>query len=161
MKRASAVLAFTALVALAALAPGCGCSVKGGEGSQAIDVTMGGHLMKDSLLSFQAEGYANQQLTIRNTASAHDLEIGPGTPISTEDGTKVAVVVGQQISIPPGQMGTLALSAPLAVGQSLYLGANSSGKPSIRQMFICPGGPPPGVPNVPTVPTPDQSLPTE
>jgi hypothetical protein len=64
------------------------------------------------------------------------------------------------ISIPPGKIGTLALDAALAPSQEYYLGANSSGTPSIRQMFMCPGDAAGGQ-GVPTVPDATESLPSE
>jgi hypothetical protein len=158
-------MAVAVTIALGAVAPGCGCSVTGGEGDKAVDVTMGGHLMTDTLLSFKATGYANQQLWIENTASEHPLPIGPGTPIRNADGSVAAQVQGHDISIPPGGTGILALTAPLQIGRTYYLGANSSGKPSIRQMFICPGSPPSGTGGgggyVPPIPQDTQSFPTE
>ena len=138
-------------------------SVSGGEGDKNIDVSMGGRLMSDSRLSFKAVGYSSQQLQIENTATEHDLDIGPGTPITTADGTVAAKVVGVAISIAPGKIGILGLNAPLGPGVEYYLGANTAGKPSIRQMFMCPGdaGPAQTNPNLPTVPSAEQSLPSE
>ena len=164
-RRTIPILAVALTVMLAAVAPGCGCGVTGGEGSKAVDVTMGGHLMTDTLLSFKATGYANQQLWIVNTASEHPLAIGPGTPIRNADGSVAAQVQGHDISIPPGGTGILALTAPLQISRTYYLGANSSGKPSIRQMFICPGSPPSGSGGgggyVPPIPQDTQAYPTE
>jgi len=138
-------------------------SVSGGEGSKNVDVTMGGHVTSDTLLDFKAVGYSNNQLQIENTASAHALVIGPGTAISTADGGVAARVVGHSISIAPGTVGILALDRGLAPGEIYYLGANSSGKPSIRQMFTCPGDAAPATSGqtVPTVPDPSESLPSE
>jgi hypothetical protein len=147
-----------------ALAAGCSLtSVSGGEGSKNVDVTMGGHVTTDSTLDFKAVGYSNGQLEIENTASAHALAIGPGTPITSGDGTVVAKVVGVAISIAPGKVGILGLDRGLSPGLEYYLGASSSGKPSIRQMFMCPGdaGPAATNPVVPAVPDPTESLPTE
>jgi hypothetical protein len=142
------LLAVAGLLGAAGLVvAGCSLtSVSSSQGSKNIDVTMGGHLTTDSSLDFKAVGYSNGQLEIRNTASTNALAIGPGTPITTTDGTVVAKVVGVAISIAPGQ-----------------IGANSSGTPSIRQMFMCPGdaGPAATNPNVPAVPSDTDSLPSE
>ena len=128
------------LAAVGTIVAGCSLtSVSGSEGSKNVDVTMGGHVTTDTTLDFKAAGYSAGQLQIENTASAHDLVIGAGTPITTSDGTVVAKVVGVTISIAPGQTGTLALDKGLMPSQEYYLGANSSGAPSIRQMFMCPG----------------------
>ena len=162
MRKTFRLLAVAGLLCVAAAAvAGCGLtSVSGGEGSKNVDVTMGGHMTTDSTLSFKAVGYSNAQLQIENTASAHNLDIGPGTPITTGDGTVVAKVVGVAISIAPGKTGTLALDAALAPSQEYYLGANTAGKPSIRQMFLCPGDPAAGQ-GVPAVPDATESLPSE
>jgi len=143
-----------------------GCSltsVSGGEGSKNVDVTMGGHVTTDSTLDFKAVGYSNAQLGIENTASTNALAIGPGTPITSGDGTVAAKVVGVAISIAPGKIGILGLDRALSPGLEYYLGANSSGTPSIRQMFMCPGdaGPAATNPNVPAVPDATDSLPSE
>jgi len=141
-----------------------GCSLTGttgGEGAKNIDVTMGGHVMTDSRLDFKAVGYAANQLTIQNTSSATSLDIGPGTPITTGDGAVVARVTGVAISIGPQRLGILVLDSGLAPGQTYYLGASSTGKPSIRQLFICPGdaGPAKLNPAIPTQnPDPTESL---
>ncbi|HMJ79660.1 MAG TPA: hypothetical protein VK592_01290 [Candidatus Dormibacteraeota bacterium] len=165
MTRTMRLTALAGLVLLlGALLASCSLtSVSGGEGDKNIDVSMGGHLMSDSRLNFKAVGYSNQQLEIQNTAAEHNLDIGPGTPITTGDGTVVAKVVGVAISIAPGKVGILGLNAPLAPSQEYYLGATTSGSPSIRQMFMCPGdaGPAPTNQNLPTVPSAEQSLPTE
>jgi len=91
------------------------------------------------------------------------VAIGPGTPITTTDGTVVAKVVGVAISIAPGQIGILGLDRALSPGSQYFLGANSSGTPSIRQMFMCLGdaGPAATNPNVPAVPSDTDSLPSE
>jgi len=152
------------VLALGGLLVSCSLtSVNGGEGDKNIDVSMGGHVMSDARLNFKAVGYSQQQLQIQNTATEHNLDIGPGTPITRGDGTVVARVVGVAISIPPGRVGILALNAPLVPSQEYYLGATTSGSPSIRQMFMCPGdaGPAQTNPNVPTVPDAEESLPTE
>jgi hypothetical protein len=158
-------LAVTSLLCAAAAAvAGCSLtSVSGGQGSKNIDVTMGGHVTTDSTLDFKAVGYSNGQLQIENTASSRGLTIGPGTVITAGDGTVVAKVVGVDITIAPGKVGILGLSAGLAPGEEYYLGATSSGKPSIRQLFTCPGDAGPAVanPNVPTVPSDNESLPSE
>jgi len=136
------------LCAAGAVVAGCSLtSVKGGEGSKNVDVTMGGHVVTDTTLDFKAVGYSAERLQIQNTASAHDLVIGVGTPITTSDGTVVARMVGVEISIAPGQIGTLALDANLVPSQEYFLGASSSSSPSIRQMFMCPGGAAGGVPD--------------
>ncbi len=159
------LLAVTCLLCTAGLAvAGCSLtSVSGGEGSKNIDVTMGGHVTTDSTLDFKAVGYSNNQLEIENTASAHNLVIGPGTPITSGDGTVAAKVEGVEISIAPGKIGILGLDTPLSPGLEYYLGANSSGTPSIRQMFMCPGdaGPAATNPNVPNIPSDNESLPSE
>ncbi len=159
------LLAVTCLLCAAGLAmAGCSLtSVSGGEGSKNVDVTMGGHVTTDSTLDFKAVGYSNNQLEIENTASAHSLVIGPGTPITSGDGTVAAKVVGVQISIAPGKIGILGLDSALSPGLEYYLGANSSGTPSIRQMFMCPGdaGPAATNPNVPNIPSDNESLPSE
>lgn len=162
MHKTFRLLAVASLLFLAAAAvAGCSLtSVSGGEGAKNVDVTMGGHMTTDSTLDFKAVGYSNSQLQIENTASAHNLDIGPGTPITTADGTVVAKVVGVAISIAPGKMGILALDAALAPSQEYYLGASSSGTPSIRQMFMCPGDAAPGQ-TVPAVPDATESLPSE
>jgi hypothetical protein len=162
MRKTFRLLAVAGLVCVAvATVAGCSLtSVSGGEGSKNIDVTMGGHKTTDSTLDFKAVGYSNAQLQIENTASAHNLDIGPGTPITTADGTVVAKVVGVAISIAPGKIGTLALDAALAPSQEYYLGANSSGTPSIRQMFMCPGDAA-GSQSVPSVPDATESLPSD
>ena len=145
-------------VATVATVAGCGLtSVSGGEGSKNVDVTMGGHTTTDSTLDFKAVGYSNSQLQIENTASAHNLDIGPGTPITTGDGTVVAKVVGVAISIAPGKAGILALDAALTPSQEYYLGASSSGTPSIRLMFMCPGDAAAGQ----SVPDATESLPSD
>ena len=146
------------LCAAVAIVAGCGLtSVSGGEGSKNVDVSMGGHVTSDTTLDFKAVGYGASGLQIENTASAHDLVIGAGTPITTSDGTVVAKVVGVEISIAPGQLGTLALDRPLMPSQEYFLGANSSGTPSIRQMFMCPGDAAGGS----AVPDATSSLPSE
>ena len=153
--------AVAGLMVAAVLLMGCSLtSVSGGEGAKNIDVSMGGHLMTDSLLDFKAVGYSTNRLTIRNTAAQTPLVIGPGTPITTGDGTVVARVAGREISVAPQGLGTLGLTAPLAPGVSYYLGATDTGRPSIRQMFICPGDAgPAGVPAAPDqVPDPSASL---
>jgi hypothetical protein len=164
MRKTFRLLAVAGLLCAAAAAvAGCSLtSVKSSEGSQNVDVTMGGHLTKDSTLDFKAVGYSSGQLQIQNTASAHNLAIGSGTPITLSDGTVVAKVVGTAISIAPGQIGILALDRALNPSQEYYLGASTSGQPSIRQMFMCPGdaGPASGG-TVPTVPDPSESLPSE
>lgn len=141
MRKIHRLLAVACLLCAAgAVVAGCSLtSVSGGEGSKSVDVTMGGHLTTDTTLDFKAVGYGGGRLQIENTASAHDLVVGAGTPITTSDGTVVAKVVGVTISIAPGQLGTLALDQSLMPGQEYFLGANSSGTPSIRQMFLCPG----------------------
>ena len=113
MHKTFRLLAVAGLLCVAATAvAGCSLtSVSGSEGSKNVDVTMGGHKTTDSTLDFRAVGYSNAQLQGENTASAHNLDIGPGTPITTADGTVVAKVVGVAISIPPGKIGTLALDA--------------------------------------------------
>lgn len=158
------LLVVACLVGAAATLASCSLtSTSGGEGSKNIDVTMGGRVVTDSTLDFKAVGYSNGQLQIENTASAHALAIGPGTPITTGDGTVVSTVVGVAISIAPGKIGILGLDRALAPGRQYFLGATSSGKPSIRQMFLCPGdaGPAATNPTVPTVPDPTESLPGE
>jgi len=141
MRKIHRLLAAACLLgALGAIVAGCSLtSVSGGEGSKNVDVTMGGHVTTDTTLDFKAVGYSADQLQIENTASAHALVVGSGTPITTSDGTVVAKVVGMTISIAPGQTGTLGLDRPLMPSQEYFLGANSSGTPSIRQMFMCPG----------------------
>ncbi len=164
MRKTFRLLAVAVLLCAAAAAvAGCSLtSVKGSEGSQNVDVTMGGHLTKDSTLDFKAVGYSNGQLQIENTATAHALDIGPGTPITMSDGTVVAKVVGTAISIAPGKIGILALDRGLSPSQEYYLGANSSGQPSVRQMFMCPGDASSAAgQSVPTVPDPSESLPSE
>jgi hypothetical protein len=127
------------LCAGAAAIAGCSLtSVSSGQGPKSVDVTMGGHVMTDTTLDFKAVGYAAGQLQIENTASSQSLDIGLGTPITSGDGTLAAKVVGA-ISIPPGKVGALVLDRQLSPGMEYYLGANSSGPPSIRQMFLCPG----------------------
>lgn len=161
MKRASSILVLTALIALtAAAAAGCSCSVTGGEGDKAVDVSMGGKVIAADRLSFQPVSYSAQTLTIRNTASEHELAIGRGTPILEGNGDKAAAVTGE-ITIAAGETGTLRLDAPLAVGGKYYLGSPpQGGKPSLRQLFLCPGaegggGGGPNVPDVPDVPDVD------
>jgi hypothetical protein len=160
MKRPLQLLVVVAIVVAAGLGPGgCSCSVTGGEGDKAVDVTMGGKIVKSDYLSFQTPSYNGQDLQIRNTASEHTLEIGIGTPITTGDGAVVATAVNG-VSIAPGATASVRLSAPLAVGQTYYLGAApNGGKPTIRQLFICPGGtggglPGGGVPEIPDVEEP-------
>ena len=151
------------LCATGAVVAGCSLtSVSSGQGAKNVDVTMGGHVTTDSTLDFRAVGYANGQLQIENTASSRSLEIGLGTPITSGDGTVAAKVVGA-ISIPPGKVGALALDRQLSPGMEYYLGANSSGTPSIRQMFLCPGDAASvaGSATVPTVPDATESLPSE
>ena len=159
------LLAVAGLLGAAGLVvAGCSLtSVSSSQGSKNIDVTMGGHLTTDTALDFKAVGYSNGQLEISNTASTNALAIGPGTPITTADGTVVAKVVGVAISIAPGKIGILGLDRALSPGSQYYLGANSSGTPSIRQMFMCPGdaGPAATNPNVPAVPSDTDSLPSE
>jgi len=146
------------LAAVGTIVAGCSLtSVSGSEGSKNVDVTMGGHVTTDTTLDFKAVGYSAGRLQIENTASAHDLVIGAGTPITTSDGTVVAKVVGMTISIAPGQTGTLGLDQALMPSQEYFLGANSSGTPSIRQMFMCPGDPAGGG----GVPDATSSLPSE
>jgi hypothetical protein len=163
MRNTARLMTIAGLVAAAA-ALVCGCSltgVTGGEGAKNIDVSMGGHVMTDSRLNFKAVGYASNQLTIQNTASDTPLDIGPGTPITTGDGAVVARVAGVAISIQPQQLGILVLNGGLAPGQTYYLGATSTGKPSIRQLFVCPGdsGPARLNPAIPTQnPDPSESL---
>jgi hypothetical protein len=148
------------LCAGAAAIAGCGLtSVSGSQGAKSIDVTMGGHVTTDTTLDFKAVGYASGQLQIENTASSRSLEIGLGTPITDGDGTVVAKVVGA-ISIPSGKVGALVLDRQLSPGMEYYLGANSSGTPSIRQMFLCPGDAADGA-GVPAVPDATESLPAE
>jgi len=163
MRRIFGVLVVGGLLLAAGLTvAGCSLtSVSGGEGSKDVDVTMGGHVTTDSLLDFKAVGYGNGQLQIQNTASSHALAIGPGTPITSADGSVAAQVVGSSISIAPGAVGTLGLDRGLAPGGVYYLGANSSGTPSIRQMFTCPGDVAPGSQTIPTVPDPNESLPSD
>lgn len=141
MREIRRLLAVACLVCAAgAVVAGCSLtSVKGGEGSKNVDVTMGGHVMTDTTLDFKAVGYSDGHLQIQNTASAHDLVIGAGTPITTGDGTVVAKLVGVTVTIAPGQVGMLALDSSLVPSQEYFLGATSSGSPSIRQMFLCPG----------------------
>ena len=155
-------LALTCLLGAAGLAvAGCSLtSVSVGQGSKNVDVTMGGHVTTDSTLDFKAVGYSNGQLQIENTASTNSLAIGPGTPITSGDGTVAAKVVGSAIAIAPGKIGILGLDRSLAPGQEYYLGANSSGKPSIRQMFMCPGDAA-GSQSVPSVPDATESLPSD
>lgn len=146
------------LCAAGAVVAGCSLtSVKAGEGSKDVDVTMGGHVTTDTTLDFKAVGYGAGRLQIENTATAHDLVIGPETPITTNDGTVVARMVGATISIAPGQVGTLALDGSLMPSQEYFLGATSSGSPSIRQMFMCPGDSAGGI----GAPDATQSLPSE
>jgi hypothetical protein len=165
MHRIFRLLAVSCLLCAAGLAvAGCSLtSVSGGEGSKNIDVTMGGHVTTDSTLDFKAVGYSSGQLEIENSASAHALAIGPGTAITTGDGTVMAKVVGVAISIAPGKVGILGLDRALVPGREYYLGATSSGQPSIRQMFMCPGdaGPAATNPNVPAVPSDTESMPSE
>jgi hypothetical protein len=163
MRNTARLLAAAGVVlTVVALAWGCSLtSVSGGEGAKNIDVSMGGHITTDSRLNFKALGYVANQLTIQNTATATPLDIGPGTAITTGDGTVVASVVGTAISIAPQKLGILVLNAGLAPGTTYYLGATSSGKPSIRQLFICPGGAGPAHlnPAIPTQnPDPTESL---
>ena len=68
----------------------------------------------------------------------------------------VAKVTGA-ISIPPGKVGALALDGQLTPSMEYYLGATSSGTPSIRQMFMCPGDAAGGA----SVPDATESLPAE
>ena len=153
--------AIAGLAVVAVLLASCSLtSTSGGEGTRNIDVSMGGHLMGDSLLDFKAVGYSASRLTIRNTAAQTPLVIGPGTPITTGDGTVVARVTGREISVAPQGLGILGLTAPLAPGVTYYLGSTNTGKPSIRQLFICPGDAGPGgVPAVPDqAPDPSASL---
>jgi len=163
MRRATRLSALAGAI-LATVALACGCSltsVSGGEGAKNIDVSMGGHITVDSRLNFKAVGYSANQLTIQNTASSTPLDIGPGTPITTGDGTVVARVTGVAISIQPQRLGILVLNTGLAPGETYYLGATSTGKPSIRQLFICPGetGPAKLNPAIPTQnPNPAESL---
>ena len=139
MHRIWRLLALTCLLCAAAAIAGCSLtSVSSTQGSKSIDVTMGGHVTTDSTLDFKAVGYSAGQLQIENTATSQNLDIGLGTPITTGDGTVVAKVEGA-ITIPPGKVGGLVLDSQLSPGMEYYLGANSSGTPSIRQMFMCPG----------------------
>ena len=125
MRKIHRLLAVACLLCAAgAVVAGCSLtSVSGSEGSKNVDVTMGGHLTTDTTLDFKAVGYGGGRLQIENTASAHDLVVGAGTPITTSDGTVVAKVVGVTISIAPGQLGTLALDQSLMPGQEYFLGA--------------------------------------
>jgi len=160
MRKIHRLLAAACLLgAVGTIVAGCSLtSVSGGEGSKNVDVTMGGHVTTDTTLDFKAVGYSAGRLQIENTASAHDLVIGAGTPITTSDGTVVAKVVGVTISIAPGQTGTLGLDQGLMPSQEYFLGANSSGTPSIRQMFMCPGDAAGGGSGVPDA---TSSLPSE
>jgi hypothetical protein len=127
------------LFVLVAVLPGCSCAVSTSEGDKNIDVSMGGKLVKLDRLNFQPVSYNGQQLLIRNTAKEHTLEIGSGTEILNGDGSQAALV-NNFASIAPGQTGALTLSAQLSVGGKYYLGApKAGGKPSLRQLFICPG----------------------
>jgi len=160
MSRTLRMLVLGLLLASAALASsGCGCGVTGGEGEKAVNVSMGGKVIVADRLSFQPVSYGAQRLTIRNTASEQQLELGLGTPITDGQGTTVAVSRNALV-IPPGQTGTLVLDRPLMVSGSYYLGApQSNGRPTIRQLFVCPGSEVPGggggVPEVPGVQEPN------
>jgi hypothetical protein len=161
MHRIWRLLALTCLLCAGAAAiAGCSLtSVSSSQGSKSIDVTMGGHVMTDSTLDFKAVGYSAGQLQVENTATSQNLDIGVGTPITTSDGTVVAKVTGA-ISIPPGKVGDLPLNGQLTPSMEYYLGATSSGTPSIRQMFMCPGDAAGGA-VVPAVPDATESLPAE
>ena len=141
MRRMTTLVFLTGLtLALVASLLGCSCSDAGGEGDRAVDVSMGGKLTAIDQLKFEVVSYANQQLQIRNRATEHPLEIGAGTPILAGDGAETAHITNSN-TIAPGATASFALSAPLQVGQTYYLGAPQGGsKPTIRQLFICPGG---------------------
>ena len=141
MRRVTTLVILIGLaLALVAVLPGCSCSDAGGEGDRAVDVSMGGKLTAIDRLDFEVVSYENQQLQIRNRATEHPLEIGTGTPILTGDGTEVAHITNSN-TIAPGATAPFALSGPLQVGQTYYLGAPQGGsKPTVRQLFICPGG---------------------
>jgi hypothetical protein len=158
MHRTCRLLALACLLCAGAAAiAGCSLtSVSSSQGSKSIDVTMGGHVTTDTTLDFKAVGYAAGQLQIENPGTSRNLEIGLGTPITSGDGTVAAKVVGA-ISIPPGKVGALALDRQLSPGMEYYLGANSSGTPSVRQMFMCPGDAAGGA----AVPDATESLPAE
>ena len=81
----------------------------------------------------------------------------------TATAPSAAKVVGVAISIAPGQVGILALDRRPGPGHRVLPGRHSSGKPSIRQMFMCPGdaGPATGNGTVPAVPDATESLPSE
>jgi len=141
MRRITTLVFLTGLaLALVAWLPGCGCSDTGGEGDRAVDVSMGGKLTAIDQLKFEVVSYENQQLQILNRATEHPLEIGAGTPILAGDGTEAAHITNSN-TIAPGATAPFALSGPLQIGQTYYLGAPQGGsKPTIRQLFICPGG---------------------
>ena len=145
---------------LVALLPGCGCSDTGGEGDRVVDVSMGGKLTAIDQLNFEVVSYQNQQIQILNRATEHTLEIGAGTPILAGDGTEVAHITNSN-TIAPGATAPFALSGPLQVGQTYYLGAPQGGsKPTIRQLFICPGGSDSGGGgyNIPDIPNGSQDV---
>lgn len=166
MRRTTTLAILTVLILTSASTlAGCNCFGSSSEGSKVIDISMGGKIIKVDRLNFKALSYGARQLVIRNTATEQTLELGPHTPILAGDGTEAAYTTNS-VAIPPGQTATLRLSAALAVGGSYYLGAAKGGsKPSIRQLFICPGGDSgsgsgggynvPDVPDVPDVDVPD------
>ena len=141
MRRITTLVFLTGLaLALVAWLPGCGCSDTGGEGDRAVDVSMGGKLTAIDQLKFDVVSYENQRLQILNRATEHPLEIGAGTPILAGDGTEAAHITNSN-TIAPGATALFGLSGPLQIGQTYYLGAPQGGsKPTIRQLFICPGG---------------------
>ena len=148
------------ILALVTLLPGCGCGLAGGgEGDRAVDVSMGGKLTAIDRLDFEVVSYQNQQIQILNRATEHPLEIGAGTPILAGDGTEVAHITNSN-TIAPGATAPFALSGPLQVGQTYYLGAPQAGsKPTIRQLFICPGGSDSGGGfNIPDIPDGSQDV---
>jgi hypothetical protein len=158
MHRTKVVLIVVVAIAASFFVQGCGCSVTGGEGTKAVNVTMGGKVISSDVLKFKPVSYNGAALVIQNMASEQPLEIGYGTPILNGDGT-VAATVKNNPTIAPGKTGALVLSAPLTVAGNYYLGKpQDGGKPTIRQLFICPGndsGGGIGVPDVPDVPEVD------
>jgi len=166
MRRIVLTLAAVSVFVLAStLGGGCSCSVSGGEGTKAIDVSMGGHVIKDDRLDFKAVSCQGTQLVIQNRATQQPLTIGPGTPILSGDGTTVVARVIYGVTMAPRQQGLLTLTGPLQIAATYYLGSPpAGGKPSIRQLFVCPGAgaaAPGGAPYIPTVPTGQTDLPTE
>lgn len=158
MRRATVLILALILLAAAATTTGCGCSVGAGEGDKALDVDMGGTIVKGDFLSFKPVAYGGRALVIRNTASERPLAIGVGTPILNGDGSEAAGVVSA-VTIAAGDEGTLRLDADLAPGVTYYLGeAQGGGKPTVRQLFICPsssGGGGGGGYDIPDVQEPD------